>query len=114
MSDCLFCKIVSGDVPADVVHRDDDVVVFRDIRPQAPVHLLVIPARHVESLGDASDDDGPLLAKLLLAARDAARSEGIDDGGWRIVSNRGAVAGQTVFHLHFHVLGGRAMAWPPG
>lgn len=114
MSGCIFCKIVSGEVPATIVHRDDEVVAFRDLSPQAPVHLLVVPVRHVASLSDASEDDRALLGSLLLRIRDLAAREGIDGGGYRVVTNRGTAAGQSVFHLHFHLLGGRPMAWPPG
>lgn len=114
MSDCPFCRIVRREARADVVLEDDDVLAFRDVRPQAPVHILIIPKRHVESLAGAADGDAGLLGKLLLAARDLARREGIDATGYRIVANRGRGAGQTVFHLHVHLLGGRAMGWPPG
>jgi len=114
MSACLFCKIASGEIPAEVLHHDDDVVAFRDITPKAPVHFLVVPRRHVRSLGEAADTDAALLGKLLLAVRDLAVRQGIDAGGYRVVTNRGADAGQSVDHLHFHVLGGRALAWPPG
>lgn len=114
MSDCLFCKIAEGAIPADVVHRDDDVVAFRDIDPKAPVHILLIPKRHIPSLADADDGDGALLAKILRLAADLAVQEGVDDGGWRLVTNRGGDGGQSVFHLHFHLLGGRPLGWPPG
>ncbi len=114
MSECPFCRIARGEARADVVHEDDDVIAFRDIRPQAPVHVLIVPRRHVESLADAAEGDGPLLGKILLAASEIARREGIDARGYRIVTNRGREAGQTVLHLHFHLLGGRAMGWPPG
>lgn len=114
MTDCPFCRIVRREAKADVVLESDDVLAFRDIRPQAPVHLLIVPKRHVESLAEAADGDAELLGKLLLAARDLARREGIDARGYRIVANRGRGAGQTVFHLHVHLLGGRAMGWPPG
>ena len=114
MSDCLFCKIAEGDIPADIVHRDEDVIAFRDIDPKAPVHILLIPHRHVPSLADAGDADRDLLGKILRVAADLAVREGIDDGGWRVVTNRGSDGGQSVFHLHFHLLGGRPMGWPPG
>jgi len=109
---CLFCKIVRGEIPASIVTRTDDVVVFRDINPQAPTHVLVIPTKHVASLSeaDASHD----LDKLMRAAADAAHSEGIDQSGYRVVINTGENGGQTVSHLHLHVLGGRRMTWPPG
>ncbi|MGQ0608091.1 MAG: histidine triad nucleotide-binding protein [Chloroflexota bacterium] len=110
--DCLFCKIVSGEIPSDLVHEDDEVIVFRDINPQAPTHVLAIPRRHVASVADLGDQDGPLLAALLGALRRVATDDGLSD--YRIVSNVGAGAGQSVFHLHLHLLGGRSMSWPPG
>lgn len=112
--DCLFCRIVRGDIPADVVHEDDDVLAFRDIDPKAPTHVLVIPKRHVRSLNDTDPDDAALLGRLMLAAGEVARAEGIAQSGWRAVSNVEAGGGQSVFHLHVHVLGGRHLAWPPG
>lgn len=111
-AECLFCKIAAGEIPADIVRSDDQVVVFRDINPKAPTHLLAIPRRHVASAADVTDDDGPLLAALFGALRDLAAEAGV--GGYRIVTNVGPDAGQSVFHLHFHLLAGRAMAWPPG
>lgn len=113
-SDCLFCRIASGGIPADVVYQDQHVVAFRDISPQAPVHFLVIPRRHVASLNVAQESDRDLLGRMFLAARDTARAEGVADGGYRTVLNVGADAGQVVQHVHMHVLGGREMGWPPG
>jgi histidine triad (HIT) family protein len=110
---CPFCRIASGESRARVLFADDDVVVFYDLAPKAPVHLLVIPRRHVSSLGAAGTDDEHLLGKLLLAAAEAARRTGVVDG-FRVVANTGPLSGQSVFHLHFHVLGGRALGWPPG
>ena len=112
--DCLFCKIAAGTVPADVVHRDDHVLAFRDINPQAPVHILLIPRAHVGSLDAAGEEHADALGRLMLAARDMARAEGIAEGGYRTVMNVGADGGQTVHHVHLHLLGGRAMRWPPG
>jgi histidine triad (HIT) family protein len=112
VADCLFCKIASGELPANVVARDQDFVAFRDVNPQAPTHVLVIPRAHVASLNDVHD--GRLLGGLLAHAREVARAEGLADRGYRVVINTNAEAGQTVFHLHAHVLGGRAMRWPPG
>lgn len=109
---CLFCKIVAEEIPATIVHRDDDVVGFRDIAPKAPTHVLFVPVRHTVSLADT--DDGDLLAKLFLAARAFAKAEGLEEGGYRVVTNVGEDAGQSVFHLHVHLLGGRSFAWPPG
>ena len=113
-ADCLFCRIVAGEVPADVVHQDDRAVVIRDLNPQAPTHLLVIPREHLESLDDASQKDEALLVHLLRVAARVANDAGLGEGGYRTVINNGAGAGQSVFHLHVHVLGGRPMNWPPG
>ena len=113
MSDCLFCRIVAGEIPAKIVHRDDEVVAFRDIAPKAPVHILLIPVRHLESVHEARETDAALLGRLLLTAKRVAESEGIG-GSYRLVLNHGADAGQSVFHLHAHLLGGRPMGWPPG
>jgi histidine triad (HIT) family protein len=110
--DCLFCRIVRKEIPAREVYRTPSLVAIRDISPQAPTHVLVIPADHVESLNDVAD--GAVLGELLLAARDIARQELIDARGYRLVINTNAEAGQSVAHLHVHVLGGRAMRWPPG
>lgn len=112
MEDCLFCRVAAGSVPAQIVRRTADMVAFRDINPQAPTHLLVIPTSHVASLDDARDE--AMLGRLLAFARDLAREVGIADRGYRVVVNTNADAGQTVFHLHAHVLGGRGMRWPPG
>lgn len=110
MESCIFCKIAGGAIPTPFVYEDDAAVAFRDLQPQAPVHLLVVPRRHVASLGEASDE--ALLGRLLAAARAAAARAGLQQ--YRVVINTGADAGQSVFHLHLHVLGGRVMAWPPG
>ncbi len=111
---CLFCRMITNEVPADFVHRDDRSVVIRDINPQAPTHLLVIPVEHLESLDDASQKDEELLGHLLRVAARVANDEGLAESGYRTVINTGAGAGQSVFHLHVHVLGGRPMNWPPG
>ena len=111
---CLFCRIVAGEIPADVVHETERTLAFRDIAPKAPVHVLVIPKEHVVSLGAAGDDDGPLFGELMLAARDVAAKEGLSDAGFRTVLNTGPDGGQEVMHVHAHVLGGRALTWPPG
>jgi histidine triad (HIT) family protein len=113
-SDCLFCRIVSGDVPARTVHDDDAVLAFHDIAPQSPVHILVIPKRHIGSAADLTEGDGPILGRLFAATAQIAREQGLDDDGYRIVSNVGRDGGQTVDHLHLHLMGGRAFAWPPG
>jgi len=113
MSDCLFCRIVAGDAPADVVLRTDQFVAFRDINPQAPVHVLVIPAAHHANAAGIAAADPTLAGHLLAAATQVAEAEGLS-GGYRIVLNTGADSGQTVFHVHAHVLGGRDLLWPPG
>jgi len=111
---CLFCKIAGGNIPAAVVHRDDDVVAFKDIKPAAPLHLLVIPTRHISGLGDAGSDDGVVLGKLMLVGASLAKAAGFAESGFRVVMNTGPDAGQSVHHAHLHVLGGRPLAWPPG
>ena len=114
MDDCLFCRIASGKIPAKLVLDEPDVLAFEDIAPQAPVHILVIPRRHVASLNETTDVDAPMLGGLMIAARRLARERGIDAGGYRLVVNTMAGAGQSVFHVHVHLLGGRPMHWPPG
>jgi len=114
MKDCLFCQIVARTIPATIVYEDDSALAFEDVRPQAPVHVLVIPKRHVASVHELGRSDGQLLADLVLCCTKIAQQKGISDAGYRLVTNTGRNAGQTVFHLHFHVLGGRTMSWPPG
>jgi histidine triad (HIT) family protein len=114
MSDCIFCGIVAGTVPANLVRRDDDIVAFRDINPQAPTHILVIPTEHVASAAELTPAQDPIWARLLHVAQSIAEDEGLDGDGYRIVVNVGRHGGQTVDHLHFHLLGGRQMTWPPG
>ncbi|MCH8274146.1 MAG: histidine triad nucleotide-binding protein [Armatimonadetes bacterium] len=109
---CIFCKIASKEVPSDIVYETDTVVAFRDLNPQAPVHILVIPRKHVSGIHEA--DGGTGLEELMLSAAEVARREEIEDAGYRLVINCGRQGGQTVDHLHVHVLGGRAMSWPPG
>jgi histidine triad (HIT) family protein len=111
---CLFCKIAAREIPAEIVRESDRLVAFRDNNPQAPVHILIIPKEHVRSIAEIHDSDGALLADVAQAAAHLAHTEGISDSGWRLVTNVGPDAGQSVFHLHFHLLGGRPMAWPPG
>ena len=113
-NDCLFCKIIARDVPAEFVHQDERCVAIRDINPQAPTHVLIIPREHIESLNDVSQRDESLLGHLERVAARIANEEGHADSGYRTVINTGAGAGQSVFHLHVHMLGGRAMHWPPG
>ena len=112
-ADCLFCRIVAGTIPATKVQEDDLIVAIRDINPQAPTHLLLMPVTHIGSAADLTERDAPLLGHLFAVAADLARAEGLD-GGWRLVSNVGPDGGQTVDHLHVHLLGGRSMTWPPG
>ncbi len=114
MSDCLFCKMIAGEIKPDTVYEDDDVLGFRDISPQAPTHVLVIPKRHISTINDLNESDAELVGKLFLAAKQVAHADGIDDSGYRTVMNCNAGAGQSVFHIHLHVLGGRGMQWPPG
>jgi histidine triad (HIT) family protein len=115
MPDCLFCKIVAGEIPATIVKRSEDVLAFRDIDPKAPTHVLVIPTRHVASVGSATGADGErLLGRVLGFAAQLASELGLERDGYRIVTNTGKSAGQSVDHLHFHVLGGRKLSWPPG
>jgi len=111
---CLFCKIIAGEIPGEFVHQDDLCVVIRDINPQAPRHVLVIPREHLESLDEASRKDEAMLGHLLRVGARIANDEGLAESGYRTVVNTGAGAGQSVFHLHVHVLGGRPMNWPPG
>ncbi len=114
MSDCLFCKIAAGQIPAKIIHQDDETVAFMDINPQAPTHFLVIPRKHIASLNDLTPADDALLGKVHRVAAKLAAEKGIAAEGWRAVVNTNRGAGQTVFHIHVHVLGGRALTWPPG
>ncbi len=114
MKDCVFCRIVARESPATIVHEDGEIVAFRDIHPQAPVHILIVPRRHVSSLAEAGEADEALLGRMLLVTREIAAREGIEARGYRVVVNTGRGGGQTVFHLHVHLLGGRSMHWPPG
>jgi len=114
MENCLFCKIVQGSIPAKIVYQDDQALAFDDINPQAPVHTLVIPKKHVAAIQDCDKTDQILLGHLLLACAQVAKQKGLAESGYRIVTNTGADSGQTVFHIHLHVMGGRHMAWPPG
>lgn len=112
--DCLFCRIYAGEIPADKVAEGEDWMAFRDIDPQAPVHVLIIPKRHVESVAAFEPGDAALAGRLLLAAAETARRLGVEEDGYRLVTNRGEKAGQSVFHMHLHLLAGRRMNWPPG
>ncbi|KTD04072.1 purine nucleoside phosphoramidase [Legionella geestiana] len=112
--DCLFCRIARKEIPATVVFEDGEILAFRDIRPQAPVHLLVIPKKHIETLNDAGSEDEALLGRMMLVAKELAGKEGMADNGYRLVMNINKAGGQEVWHIHLHVLGGRQMTWPPG
>ncbi len=116
MSDtsCIFCKIAAHQVPTEIVHENDRIVAFRDMDPKAPTHILLIPKEHIGSIADIEDRHGATLADIAQAATHLAKTEGIDRSGWRLVTNVGPDAGQSVFHLHVHLLGGRPMQWPPG
>jgi histidine triad (HIT) family protein len=114
MSECLFCKFVSGEITPNIVYQDDEVLAFRDINPQSPTHILIVPKRHIPTLNDLTPEDAELVGKLYLTAKKLAEDEGIDESGYRTVMNCNEEAGQSVFHIHLHLLGGRPMAWPPG
>jgi histidine triad (HIT) family protein len=114
MKSCLFCRIIRREIPSKMVHEDEHCVAFEDINPQAPVHLLIVPKKHIERLSDAEGRDQPLLGHLFLAGTGLAREREIAESGFRMVVNSGAEAGQTVFHLHLHLMGGRTFRWPPG
>ena len=114
MAECLFCRIVKGELPARIVHETDSVIAFRDLHPQAPTHVLVIPRRHIATLNDLTADDAGLMGEMMLAAQAVARQEGIAERGYRTVMNCNLAGGQTVYHIHLHLLGGRQMIWPPG
>jgi histidine triad (HIT) family protein len=112
--DCIFCQIAAGKIGGPPLYQDEQVTAFKDINPQAPLHLLIIPNKHIVSLNEASDEDQALLGRLILTASKLAHSEGVADGGYRLVTNTGANGGQSVFHLHMHLLAGRRLTWPPG
>jgi len=114
MSDCIFCRVVRREIPSKIVYEDDQLLAFEDVNPQAPVHLLVIPKKHIDQLSSLSSQDQGLGGALLQAANRLAKDKGISEEGFRVVINSGPKAGQTVFHLHLHVMGGRLFRWPPG
>ncbi len=114
MSDCLFCKIAAGTIPAKIVHQDPDVVAFEDIQPQAPVHLLVVPRKHIPTLNDVAPEDEALVGKMFRTAAALAKARGVAERGWRAALNVNEDANQIVFHVHLHVMGGRKFGWPPG
>ena len=112
MENCLFCKIIHGEMPSKLVYQDENVVAFQDINPQAPVHVLVVPRRHIASMDDITPEDGPLLTQIFVAAQHIAKDQGLA-GGYRFITNMGPDAGQSVLHLHFHLIGGRPLEWHP-
>ncbi len=112
--DCLFCKIIAGEIPSAKVYENDKVYAFRDISPEAPTHVLIVPKEHIASANDLTAENASVVSDIFLAAKEIAALEGIAEGGYRIVNNCGEDGGQTVKHLHFHMLGGRSLAWPPG
>ncbi len=114
MSDCIFCKIVSGDIPAEVLYENEHALVFRDLNPQAPIHLLAIPRQHVSTINDVDPSNVAVMGSLFLAAKEVAKQEGFAADGFRTTMNCGKQAGQTVFHVHLHILSGRPFSWPPG
>lgn len=114
MSDCLFCKIVDGEISGDIAYEDDDVLAFHDVNPQAPVHVLIIPKKHISTVNDMEAGDEQVMGKLFSAAKIIATQQNISDDGYRLVVNCNEKAGQTVFHIHMHLLAGRSMTWPPG
>ncbi len=113
-SNCLFCKILAGEIPADIVYESETAIAFRDINPQAPTHVLIIPRKHIARINDIGEDDQSIVGSLFSAAREVATAEGMADEGYRAVMNCNEAAGQTVFHIHLHLLGGRDLHWPPG
>lgn len=112
--DCLFCKILAGDIPADVIYESDSAIAFRDVNPKAPVHVLIIPRKHIATINDLDSSDAAMIGSMIMAAKEIAHEEGLADDGYRVVMNCNQAAGQSVFHIHLHMLGGRTLAWPPG
>lgn len=112
--DCIFCQIASGQVASEIVYQDDDIVAFNDINPEAPIHILIIPRKHLASLNEATLEDAALIGKVILTASKLAKEREVEESGYRLVANTGPQAGQTVKHLHFHLLAGRHFSWPPG
>lgn len=114
MADCLFCKIINKEINSDILFEDDDVLAFRDINPQAPTHILIVPKKHISTLNDLQQEDEGLTGKIILTAQSLAKQENIDENGYRLVFNCNSDGGQEVYHIHLHLLGGRRMQWPPG
>jgi len=113
-ADCIFCKIAAGDIDANIIYQSDELVGFRDLNPQAPTHVLIIPRRHISTINDINESDAELIGQLFVAAKEIAAQEGLSEPGYRVTMNCNAGAGQSVFHLHLHLLGGRQFTWPPG
>ena len=111
---CLFCKIVDGEIPAKIVYNDEQIMAFADIAPRAPTHLLIIPKKHIATINDAQENDADLLGNLILTAKKLAKEHGLDESGYRLVFNINSQGGQEVYHIHLHLLGGRQLTWPPG
>ncbi len=114
MPDCIFCEIVSKRMKSEMIHEDEELVAFKDINPQAPVHVLIVPRKHIDSVQDVKQDEAELMGKMVLVAKKIAEANNIDEDGYRLIINNGINGGQTVSHLHLHMLGGRRMTWPPG
>ena len=114
MEDCLFCKIIDGQIDSDIVYEDNKVIAFKDINPQAPTHILIVPKKHISTLLDLEEEDNQLIGHIYQVANELAKEEGIAEDGFRVVSNCKEAGGQTVFHIHYHLLGGRDLQWPPG
>ncbi|MDP8215946.1 MAG: histidine triad nucleotide-binding protein [Candidatus Kaelpia imicola] len=112
--ECIFCKILNGEIPTELIYQDDDLVAFRDINPQAPTHILIIHRKHIERISDLNEEDSNLAGKMVLVAKKLAQDEGVTESGFRLVFNNNKDAGQDVFHIHLHLLGGRKFSWPPG
>jgi histidine triad (HIT) family protein len=114
MSDCIFCKIIKGDIPSKKVYEDNEILAFNDINPQAPVHILIVPKKHISKSLDVADSDKELIGSIFMVANKLAKEKGIAESGFRLIANCNKDSGQEVFHIHFHLLGGRRMKWPPG
>lgn len=114
MEDCIFCKIIKGEIPCEKVYEDDKIISFKDISPEAPIHVLIIPKKHIASINDLKEEDENLIGHIYVVAGEIAKQLGVSDSGYRVVSNCGENGGQTVNHIHFHFLGGRKLTWPPG
>ncbi|NLY78074.1 MAG: histidine triad nucleotide-binding protein [Tissierellia bacterium] len=114
MTDCIFCKIANKEIPSDIVYEDDKIIAFKDVSPQSPVHILVIPKKHIGSLNDLDEEDTSLIGDIFKIIKKLAKDMGVDEEGYRVVNNCGELGGQTVHHIHFHLMGGRKFSWPPG